>query len=261
MSADDVVRALRDAEITVKEVDDDHVSVRVREGLRARAATLHLPTWVGRFAEQPEAARRGARTAFARGVYAVLAEPKGDAGASVTFEESARTVLPSIEAPFFHEGVAGARGDTPFTTPFPGDLAVVYRVELDHGIRLLTSAQVAEWGCTADRLSKAALSILFHRSWDAPFAPTPEAPSVWEFGVRDGLDGVRALMMNQWDYNRVRDTALFSLPECDTFLFSEDASESAKAALRDVTFVRYASSSRPLSADIFRFERGQIVGA
>ena len=69
-----------------------------------------------------------------------------------------------------------------------------------------------------------------------------------------------ALMMNQWDYDRVRDSALFSLPECDTFLFSSDVSDEGAAALRKLTFGRHASSKRPLSLDIFRFERGHIVG-
>jgi uncharacterized protein YtpQ (UPF0354 family) len=260
MSAEDTLRALRDAEVEVKEIDEGHVSVRVREGLRARTATLDLPVWVERLAGQPDEARRAAHTAFARGVYAVLAEPKTDAGSSLTFEESARTVLPSIEAPFFNVGVESASGSAPFTTPFPGGLSVIYRVELDHGIRLLTAAQVAQWGCTADRLAKAALSILFHRSWDAPFVPTPETPDVYEFRVGDGLDGARALMMSQWDYDRVRDAALFSLPECDTFLFSSDMSGAGEDALRKLTIARSASSTRSLSTEVFRFERGHIVG-
>ena len=260
MSAEDIVRALRDSEVQVKEVEFDHHAVSVQKGLKARSATLFLPVWVERFAAEPDATRRASLTAWARGIYAVLVEPKGDAGASLTFEDAARTVLPSVEGPFFRAGMECAKGTAPFATPFPGDLAVVYRVELDHGVRLLTEEQVAAWGVTPDRLAKAALSILFHRSWDAPFLPTPESAAILEFGVRDGLDGARALMMNQWDYDRVRDSALFSLPECDTFLFSSDVSDEGAAALRKLTFGRHASSKRPLSLDIFRFERGHIVG-
>lgn len=259
MSAGQLRRALEIAEVHVTGEGDDVVA-HVRSGLRARRANLALAGlaagWQALSADHARAAALG----FARGVHAVLAEPKGDAGAQLTFEDAARTVLPSIEAPHFRMGALAAGGDEPFTTVFPGGLSVAYRVELDHGIRLLTEAQVQSWGCTGDRLDKAAMSILFHRSWDAPFRPTPERPEIYEFDVGDGLDGARVLMMNQWGYDYVRDGAVCSLPGVDSVLLSTDTSDGGVAALAKLTAARFASSSRPLSDAIFRFERGKILG-
>lgn len=258
MTAEVLRRALRDAEVDISDADDGKVMARVRQGLRARTAALDLTECLERLTDGDD--QRSAAAAFARGVHAVLAEPMGDAGASLTFEDAARTVLPSIEAPDFRAGVDAAGGDPPFTTGFPSGLIVVYRVELDHGIRLLTIDQVEGWGCTGDRLDKAALSILFHRSWEVRFEPTAETPGVSEFKVGDGLDGARVLMMNQWGYDHVRDAALFSLPQVDRFLLSTDVTDAGRDALDELTKARFASSNRPLSLEIFRFERGRIVG-
>lgn len=261
MNNADILRVFEAAELAIVSSDDSSATVRVHTGLRAKSATIAFDTLQEMLVEIPAESRRGALASFARGLYGVLGEPKKSRGMELNFEEAAKTVLPSVEGPLFSAGALAAGGDAPYLSKFPGDLSVAYWVELDLGIRVLTGKQIAEWGCTDDRLAKAALSILFHRSWDAPFGATSEEGGIEEFKVGDGLDGARVLMMNQWGYDRVRDAALFALPESDRFLFSPATDDAAVADLRELAGKRYASSSRPLSLEVFRFERGRIVGA
>ncbi len=261
MNNADILRVFESAELVLANSDADTATVQVHTGLRAKKTSVEFEVLRGMLGEIEEAARPGALSSFARGLYGALAEPKNSKGADLLFEEAAKTVLPSIEGPLFTAGVAAADGEAPYLSAFPGDLSVAYWVELDFGVRVLPKSQIETWGCTDDRLAKAALSILFHRSWDAPFAATPEQESIEEFRVGDGLDGSRVLMMDQWDFYKVRDAALFALPESDTFLFSAGTDDTAEAALKQLAAQRYASSNRPLSTGVFRFERGRVVGA
>ncbi|MFT6398596.1 MAG: hypothetical protein ACJAYU_003355 [Bradymonadia bacterium] len=261
MNNADILRIFESAELSIVTTDDASVTVQVHSGLRAKSATVEFRVVLEMLESAAAEQQGGALSSFARGLYGGLAEPKNSKGSELLFEDAAKTVLPSIEGPLFAAGAVAAGGAEPYLSPFPGELSVAYWVELDLGVRVLTTPQINAWGCTDDRLAKAALSILFHRSWEAPFVATPEQGTIEEFKVGDGLDGARVLMMDQWDFYRVRDAALFALPESDTFLFSAGTDEDAQTALQELAQRRYLSSKRPLSTGVFRFERGKIVGA
>ncbi len=254
-STETVLGALQAAELTIVKTTDTHATVRVMTGIRARSADipLALPAAAEHLSGLP---LRVALASFARGVYAALAEPKRSKSEDMTFVEAARTILPSLEGPLFADGVAAAGGDTPHLDAFGGDIVIAYQIELDLGVRLLSKDQVAAWGATGDRVEKAAMSILFHRSWGRDFVAEPDT-TFERFDGGDGHDAARALMLDQSAYDRVRDGLLFAVPTPDTLLISADTGDASVMALAAYAASVAEAASSPLTPSVYAFERGR----
>lgn len=255
--SDGLAAALERAGVRVTKRHDDGCACVVRDGLRARRATIRTADFEAAVAAASTGPGAAAGHAFARGVYATLAEPATAEGAELAFEEAARTVLPSLEwgAPFA-AGIAAAGGEAPYLRPFAGHVAAAYVVELDDGIRVLSAAQVASWAVTADRIERAAVSILYHRSWGGALERGEDR--VWRSNVRDGNDAARALMLDQWAYDLVRNGALFAVPAYDALLVADDTA-GGRAALDAA--VRATDADALFCAAIFRWHRGAVTVA
>jgi hypothetical protein len=255
--SDALAAALERAGVRVTKRHDDGCACTVRDGQRARRATIRTAYFEAALAAASTGRAAAAGHAFVRGVYATLAEPATAEGAELAFEEAARTVLPSLEwgAPFA-AGVAAAGGEAPYLRPFAAHVAAAYVVELDDGIRVLSAAQVASWAVTADRLERAAVSILYHRSWGGSLERGTDG--VWRSTVADGNDAARALMLDQWAYDVVRNGALFAVPTCDALLVADDTA-AGRAALGAA--LRAADADTLLYSAILRWERGAVSTA
>src|SRR5699024_1147162 len=135
--------------------------ISLRSGPQKRQVVLDLAALAAQLpTDHPRASAHNA----ARGIMAVLNEPANSDAATWSFIDCTPVIAPCAEGPGFEEGVRAADGETPFYQPYVGDLRLAYYVDLDEGQRLLTQAQVDAWGVHPERIEKAGLSILFHRS-------------------------------------------------------------------------------------------------
>ncbi|MFT4703373.1 MAG: hypothetical protein ACI81R_001064 [Bradymonadia bacterium] len=202
-----------------------------------------------------DVACRIACVSFARGVYACCAEPADSRAKDESFELAASSMMPSLEGPWFGRGYEAAAGEPAWLRPFSNGISIVVMCELDDGIRALTESQLKTWGVTADRVHKASLSILFHRT---TFAATGDVDvkGIQRFGMRDGYDAGRALMLDLWDYPLTRSGVLFSVPSSECILLAKDTSAEGQAALREATVTELNRADAPLSADVFAFFDG-----
>jgi hypothetical protein len=254
--------ALRDAlsasECNASIASDGTVVGHVFEGRRGRQAHLD-PARVSALLADVPGDPRVALASFARGVTAVLSEPTNSRADEDAFVSAARSMLPTLEGPGFVLGALAAGGKRPFVQPFGSDLHTAYVIELDEGFRVVTEEQVTTWGVTADRIHKASLSILFHRTTFACFETVSEGLEC--FAMRDGYDGARAHIFEMWDYHRARRGIAFTLPDCGTMLLTDDTSAHGIERLTEATSRRFADARCPLSQRVFRFVDGRLAHA
>lgn len=248
--------ALRAAEARVTRTDDDGVTARVFDGLRGREATLKVAEVEARVLAA-DGDPRAALGSFARGVAAALTEPARGAGPPDSFAGAARTLLPTLEGPLYAAGLEAAGAKSPWLQPWASDLVVAYLVELDEGFHVLSGAEVDEWHVTPDRVHKASLSILFHRTSFGCFDEVCDG--VEAFSMNDGHDAARALIFDMWDYTRARAGVAFCLPTPGDMLLTDDLSDAGIARLTEQARERYESSATPLSLEVFRFVDGRLA--
>lgn len=250
--------ALEAAECTATVTGDGTVVGRVFDGRRGREARL-VPAEVATALSDVPGDARVALASFARGVVAVLSEPTNSRADEEAFVQAARAMLPTLEGPGFVIGALAAGGKRPFVQPFLGDVSTAYVIELDEGFRVLTEEQVAAWGVTADRVHKASLSILFHRTTFECFETVGEG--IERFAMGDGYDAARALIFEMWDYHRARRGIAFTVPACGAMVLTDDTSAAGIERLSAETEQRYASAACPLSRDVFRVVDGHLQAA
>ncbi|MCB9507569.1 MAG: hypothetical protein H6700_07190 [Myxococcales bacterium] len=254
----DICDQLETAGARVRLDSPDLAVVTFGDGPRRRTARLALPAAAERLSGAAADHGQGTLAGFVRGVCAHLSEPDTTEGDTLTFEESASTVVPSLEltAPFCL-GLELAGAAPPALHPFSTSLSIAYLVELDDGIRVLTGAQVARWGTTDERLAKAALSILYHRTWGAEEVATA-VDGVTALRVGDDNAAARALLLDQLDYARVRRGLLFAVPTSATLLLCDDTSAAGVEAMRRaVASALHAKVGDPLSDAILRYVDGK----
>jgi uncharacterized protein YtpQ (UPF0354 family) len=132
-------------------------------------------------------------------------------------------------------------------------------MELDNGQRLLPASQVNDWDVHADRIRKAAVSIIFHRSgYHAWNTKTYDEMTVDEFQKGDGCDAARATILDMLDYHRTRSGVFFACPNPDHLIFADDEAESL-SSFRKLAKRLYDESSFPLSADVFAYRDGKLI--
>lgn len=254
----DICDQLETAGARVRLHAPDLAVVTFGDGPRRRTARLPLAAAAERLSGAAVDLGPGTLSSFVRGVCAHLSEPDTDEGDALTFEESASTIVPSLEltSPFCL-GLELAGAAPPALHPFSTSLSIAYLVELDDGIRVLTGAQVARWGTTEERLAKAALSILYHRTWGADEVAT-SVDGVTALRVGDDNAAARALLLDQLDYARARRGLLFAVPTSATLLLCDDTSATGLAAMRlAIADSLRGASGDPLSDAVFRYVDGK----
>ena len=249
LTSEEFVAALGAAEVRAQALLSGSVQARVVSGPRGQVVELP-PAAVDELLssyEGPES-RRIALTSFARGVAAALAEPTNSTGAEESFASAAATLTPSLEGPLFASGAFAAGADTPFLVPFAEGVAVAYQFELDLGVRLIRESQVALWGVHPNRIEKAALSILFHRSWGAETTP-----------VEDGSDAARALVLDNLFFSRCRDGLTFAAPASDALLIADGVTPQIVEAVGNAAERLSAASDCPLPVSVMRYVDGRLA--
>src|SRR5690554_2352610 len=126
--------------------------VSLRSGPQRHQATIDMAELVSRL---PDGNERSIAHGVARGIIAVINEPKNSDGDAWSFIDTTPVIAPSAEGLGFEEGVAAAGGSTPFFQPYVGDLRLAYYIDLDDGQRLLTEEQVKAWKVHPERVQKA----------------------------------------------------------------------------------------------------------
>lgn len=249
-----LLSALR-AESVMAEPEAGGIDCAVRKGLRARRTKLDPDAVASAVADAD--AGDAALAAFARGVAAWLSEPKRSGGDTIGFKDAAATILPVVDLAHFAIGFEAAAGERPFTTPLTERLHVAYEIELDDGVHVVGTEQARAWGATDERVHKAAISILFHRSWGMDWRPEPE--NVVRFDGRDGRDASRLAMLDLWDHHRTGKGLLVAVPSPGHLLASEDTSDDGAHRLRAAADAAFERSDSPLCASVWRFDAGRLL--
>ena len=240
---------LRELRLEVQQVGQT-LNVSQGAGLTAHKANID---------PQPQAPRDPERWAagYAHGVKCVLLEPVRSRARQWSFVESAGSVLPTVEATSFVDGVRDAGGEEPWYEPLPDDLVFAWTMRLDHGMRVVTQRQFEDWGVSRDRVVAAARSLLFHQTREASWLSGDWTEDVRAIRVGDGHDAARILVVEDVFYSDVDASWRFAFPEPD-LLLAVDTPDSIHA-LRAVARRRYEAAPYPLSPSVWRMERGRPI--
>lgn len=236
----------------------DRIAVSARSGLRARRVELSDEQASELIDGLDESERRAALAAFARGLAAALSEPEGSDAADMPFVEAAAVIVPVVDTRAYAEGVVAAGLERPFTVPLTESLFVAFEVELDDGVHVLGDAQVAAWGATPERVLKAAVSILYHRTWGLSW-DKPDEDGVTRFDGRDGRDAARATILDLWDHERARRGFLVAMPAPGVLLSCDDTTDRGVAALTARARAEFEDACSPLSPHVWRFDDGRLA--
>ena len=203
-----------------------------------------------------EAAARLQHCAFARGVYAVINEPRNSDAATWDYLACAGRLTPSIEHKAFVDGAA-ACGQRAWTIEFNDDLVVTYHIELDRGSRLLTWSQFLMWGVTPDRISSASRSLLYYKTaqdaLSGEFEPDPASGGHF-YQIGDGNDAARALILSDLDFQRVRRGLIFAVPHADILLITDKTDASSLRKFNQAVSDSFGAAQWPLSRGLFTYE-------
>jgi len=253
---DNILAALESLGVTPRQTPRGLVA-SMRMGVMKREAVIDLDAFVETL---PQGDTRTIAQNAARGILAVINEPGNSTAASMSFIDTTPSISPAAEGPGFAEGVAAAGGGAPFFQPYVGELQLAYYIDLDDGQRLLTQQQVDDWGVHPERVEKAGLSILFHRSgyerWENHLI---EGVLIHRMAIGDGGDAARATLIEMFDYAKAQAGRLFALPSSGTLLFTDTTDEAALRVLKKVARGAFEKASDPLCRDIFVCREGKLV--
>jgi hypothetical protein len=252
-------------------VDHDAVTVEGGMGLRKRRLDVPLAPLRAFIAAHPERERTAIASYF-RGVGSVVLEPRlSRREASLEFAQAAGRLMPSLEGPLFLQGAQLAapgtesgEADAFFGETTLGDLWIAHFVELDTGRRLVTRSMLDAWDVSDDRTVKAALSLLFHRSYEvAPREhPVSGVPDCQAFQVGDSYDATRSLILDNLLYQRALKGLLIAMPSPDTCLLTAlpepDDTHVLDAFAAEVDAL-YGQSAWSLSRALYRVKVGPPV--
>jgi hypothetical protein len=245
-------------------IDFEGTRITIEAGLgpRKRRSEVELDPLRNWIDANPSRARLGIAS-FLRGAAAPALAPRPSRREErMTFQEAAATTLPSIEGPLFETGVRQAADDDYLIKPafIDDDLVEAYFLELDAGRRLLTQADLARWSVSFERIEKAALSVLLHRTYNE--VPTPRAEDVLAgcktYRTGDGYDGARALLLESLQFELTRRGMVFAIPSCRLMLFApRPPDDEALAPFRRHLERVLADDPWPLSSAVYCWEGGR----
>lgn len=232
--------------------------VSLRTGPKKRSATFDLDALI---ASLPAGDERAVAHSAARGIVAVINEPGNSKADAFDFIESTPIIAPAAEGPGFEQGVLAAGGTTPFFQDYVGDLRLAYYLDLDEGQRLLPASQVDAWGVHPERVEKAGLSMLYHRSgwWEDRWEKrVVDGNLVRRMTIGDGGDTARGTLLELFDYALAQKGRLFAIPTNGALLVTDDTSDDAYQALKTVVENAYGQSKEPLCPCIFICQDGHL---
>lgn len=250
-----IPRALEALGATVQ-TDDTALTASLRTGAQRRSVTL---TWETIHTALEGSNDRALIAGFARGLMSQLNEPANARGESLSFLDTTPTIHPTVAGPGFVTGVRLAGGSEPFTQPYVDGFEFVYLIDLDEGQRLLPLAQVQAWGVHPERVEKAGLSILFHRSgherWENHLV---DGVLIRRLVIGDGSDGARGALLEFFDWQKVQTGRYFAFPSSEMLLFTDDVTPQTLDVFRRVVEGAYEKHALPLSTVVFQWEGGKL---
>lgn len=230
--------------------------VSLRTGPQKHSATLDLGALE---AALPDGEPRAVAHNAARGILAVINEPKNSDADTWSFIDCTPVIAPCAEGPGFLEGVRAAGGDAPFFQPYVGDLKLAYYVDLDDGQRLLTEAQVEAWGVHPERIQKAGMSILFYRSgYERWQNQVVDGTLIRRLAIGDGGDAARGSLLELFDFQKAQQGRLFAMPSQGSLVFTDVVSKEAYDVLQRVVNGAFEKAQDPLSTKIFKIQNGTL---
>lgn len=230
--------------------------VSLRTGPQKHRVTLDLAALESAL---PQGDPRAVAHNVARGIVAVINEPKNSDALSWSFIDCTPVIAPCAEGPGFIEGVRAAGGDAPFFQPYVGDLQLAYYVDLDDGQRLLTASQVEAWGVHPERVQKAGMSILFHRSgYERWQNQVVDGTLIRRLAIGDGGDAARGSLLELFDFQKAQKGRLFAMPSQGSLVFTDTVDAEAFEILQRVVAGAFEKASDPLCTDIFKIQNGAL---
>jgi hypothetical protein len=196
--------------------------------------------------------------AFCRGLTLAWAEPARGRADGWDFAACARCMLPMAGRPALVDGVR-AGGVEPFWVPWGEGLVWAFLVELDQGEQWLTRAMVEGWGAAADRVERAATSLLLHRTdWEA-WQPLEGLAGARRMRVGDGFDAARANLVEAIAWDEVTAGCWIAMPRTDELWVGRgSATDPAVVAAVHAAFV---AADEPLSPRVHAWQKGRLVAA
>ena len=249
--------ALRNLRLDVESVEDTF-NVQQGTGIMAHRAHLDPRPLLAALSDDPHRRRRQI-AGFANGVKHVLLEPVRSSADEWDFVESAGRLVPSLQVSTFAEGVRQAADDSPWTVPFVDDLVFAYFIQLDRGLRALTTSQVERWGVSDDRITSAGRSLLFHKTRNLDFEPFKSYAGVERLHAGDDLDAARCLVVADVFYSDLGPDFCFAIPSTSHFLAVQRATSDNRARLQRAADEVYQDAHIPLSTRLFRFDTGKPI--
>ncbi len=193
------------------------------------------------------------QNAWARGMELVLSEPARSDAHTWDFVRCASTLMPQWERPAFAEGARDA-GHPAFVVPASCGLIQVYLIELTQGVRLIDAAQVARWGAHPDRLNRAGLSILYHRTRHHEPMPFEELPGGQRLATGDGHDAARIQLFE------IMPTAtadvMVAVPDQKTLVWVDSSDSSSVETLAAWAASQFAAADTALIPSLVRVVNG-----
>ena len=177
----------------------------------------------------------------------------------MSFVEVAGRLVPMVRRHAFGLGFRETSGRVVWQESF-GDsasLSVLHCVLLDQGDLVLTQAQVEAWGVSTDRITSAARSILYHKSWAGGLESFADEVSCYRVG--DGHDAARAVSLCDLQFARTRAGVVFAVPSRDLLLVIDRASPSKIAPFAQLVREAFDSAEHPLSPELFTHDDDRMI--
>ena len=250
-------KGLEARKIAVREQGGDRLELTYGQGLMAQKREIDLGPVLERLEGQGpgEVETRRLVVGYIQGVHEALSEPKKSRASQWSYELSAGKMMLSLQVETYVAGVLAVRPEEPvWHAPFVDDVVAVVVVELDRGLRPLSTDQVTRWGATDDRIFSAARSMLFHKTRDLPLGQMEGFPGVFRLSKGDGYDAARAFVAADAYYSEVDESKFeFAIPHQDALLFIQQ--ERHRESLRAAAQQEAMASECPLSFAALKLER------
>jgi uncharacterized protein YtpQ (UPF0354 family) len=158
--------------------------------------------------------------------------------------------------PLLKPGSAFRRLDTqPATTKFPGNLRVVYGVQLEDSFTAVTPADLQRWHVTLAEIDRLALANLARQTHATQKLLCEEKLCGWASG--DGYDASRMLVPElRQEIVRKIGPAVYAVPRTSVFVALPIK---LAARIRDQVTREFVTAPNPVSRDVFVERGGKLV--
>jgi hypothetical protein len=193
---------------------------------------------------------RHERAAYLRGMVHAACSLAGPTGAP-SFIEAASSLTPLLDHARFSDGVASILGARPLAWPHASGLQMLFQYEVRDACVAVTEETAAAWGATAERVERAAASILLHRFRGATRVACEQDARVTGFVSSDASAAPRWVLLEYLDFDAYGAGLWIAAPSVDE-LWTARRSEMTGDEFRGIVEHRYASAAEPLSTYVGR---------